>query len=67
MDEMMKKTKTGMPKKEMPQPKGHDKIEKVMAEFKAGTLRSSSGALVTDMAQARAIAMSEQREYDKKS
>lgn len=62
--EMMSKTKTSMPKKEM-QPKGHNKIEKVMAEFKAGTLRSSSGELVTSRDQALAIAMSEQRESEK--
>ena len=38
------------------------KFEKVMSEFKAGTLRSSSGELVTDRKQALAIAFSEQRE-----
>ena len=35
------------------------KIGKVMDEFKAGTLRSSSGDLVTDVKQAKAIALSE--------
>lgn len=35
------------------------KFHKVMSEFKAGTLRSSSGELVTDRKQAIAIAMSE--------
>ena len=34
------------------------KFEKVMAEFAAGTLRSSSGQKVTDRAQALAIARS---------
>lgn len=36
-----------------------DKIAKVMAEFESGTLRSSSGELVTSREQAMAIAMSE--------
>jgi len=35
------------------------KVAKVMAEFKAGTLKSSSGEVVTDKDQAIAIAMSE--------
>ena len=35
------------------------KFEKVMREFKHGTLRSSSGDAVTNPAQARAIAYSE--------
>lgn len=35
------------------------KIKKVMSEFKAGTLKSSSGEVVTDKDQALAIAMSE--------
>lgn len=35
------------------------KVKKVMSEFKAGTLRSSSGEPVTDRDQAVAIAMSE--------
>ncbi len=39
--------------------KGQAKVHKVMAEFKARTLRSSSGELVTDRDQAIAIAMSE--------
>ena len=42
--------------------KGEHKVEKVMGEFKAGTLRSSSGAKVTKGAQAKAIALSEARE-----
>jgi len=37
------------------------KIDKVMAEFKAGTLKSSTGAKVTDRKQALAIALSEAR------
>ena len=36
-----------------------DKISKVMREFKAGTLHSSSGDKVTKRSQALAIAMSE--------
>ena len=39
--------------------KPDDKIAKVMREFEAGTLRSSSGELVTSKRQAMAIAMSE--------
>jgi hypothetical protein len=35
------------------------KIRKVMNEFKAGTLKSSSGEKVTDPRQAMAIALSE--------
>lgn len=36
-------------------------IEKTMSEFKAGTLRSSSGKKVTSREQAIAIGLSEQR------
>jgi len=36
------------------------KVEKVMHEFKAGTLKSSSGDKVTNPKQAIAIALSEQ-------
>jgi hypothetical protein len=39
--------------------RGQKKVEKVMGEFKRGTLRSSSGARVTKRDQATAIAMSE--------
>jgi hypothetical protein len=35
------------------------KFERVMVEFKVGTLRTSGGDVVTDRAQAVAIAMSE--------
>jgi hypothetical protein len=35
------------------------KVEKVMGEFKEGSLRSSSGSKVTSRKQAVAIAMSE--------
>lgn len=37
-----------------------DKVQKVMHEFKAGTLNSSSGDKVTNPKQAIAIALSEQ-------
>jgi hypothetical protein len=37
--------------------KKNAKMEKVMSEFKAGTLRSSSGKKVTSRAQAIAIGM----------
>ena len=39
--------------------KKQDKIQKVMHEFKAGSLKSSSGQKVKDRKQAVAIAMSE--------
>lgn len=38
-----------------------DKVAKVMREFEAGTLRSSSGELVTSRKQAMVIALSEAR------
>lgn len=41
--------------------KAKHKIEKVMKEFKSGTLKSSSGDEVTDPRQAKAIAFSEAR------
>lgn len=40
-----------------------EKIAKVMREFENGTLRSSSGELVTSREQALAIAMSEARKH----
>jgi hypothetical protein len=43
------------------------KISKVMSEFRAGTLKSSSGQKVTSVAQARAIALSEAGVARKKS
>jgi len=39
--------------------KGQKKVQKVMHEYKGGTLRSSSGQKVTNRKQAVAIAMSE--------
>ncbi|MBK9134599.1 MAG: hypothetical protein IPM15_09785 [Betaproteobacteria bacterium] len=47
-------------------PKGHQKVEKVMHEFKEGTLKSSSGEKVTDRNQAVAIGLSEQRRAEHK-
>lgn len=41
------------------------KMKKVMDEFTAGTLKSSSGEVVTDKKQALAIAYSEAEEYSK--
>lgn len=38
------------------------KVEKVMHEFKEGTLKSSSGRKVTDRKQAVAVALSEARQ-----
>lgn len=43
-----------------------DKVEKVMSEYKAGKLKSSSGDKVTNRKQAVAIALSEQRAARKK-
>jgi len=40
------------------------KVATVMGEFKRGTLKSSSGKRVTSAAQAKAIALSEQRRAD---
>ena len=42
--------------------KGKGKVEKVMHEFKQGTLKSSSGRKVTDRKQAVAVALSEARQ-----
>lgn len=39
--------------------KGEKKLDKVFREFKAGTLKSSSGQPVTNRRQAIAIALSE--------
>ena len=41
--------------------KGSGKVEKVMHEFKEGTLKSGSGRKVTDRKQAVAVALSEAR------
>lgn len=43
-----------------------NKVEKVMHEFKAGTLKSSSGKKVKSRQQAIAIGLSEQRAAGKK-
>lgn len=45
--------------------KKNPKIEKVMSEFGAGMLKSSSGEKVTNRKQAIAIALSEARAYEK--
>ena len=42
--------------------KGKAKIEKVMHEYKEGSLKSSTGGKVKDRKQAVAIALSEARE-----
>ena len=42
-----------------------DKVEKVMREFKKGTLKSSSGEKVTKRKQALAIALSMQNRKSK--
>jgi len=41
--------------------KGKGKVRKVMHEFKEGTLKSSSGKMVTSRKQAVAVALSEAR------
>lgn len=46
--------------------KGDQKIHTVMKEYKAGSLRSSSGQKVTSQKQAVAIALSEARQARKK-
>ena len=43
-------------------PKAQAKVEKVMHEFKAGKLKSSTGGKVTSRKQAVAIGLSEARE-----
>lgn len=42
------------------------KVEKVMGEYKRGTLKSSSGKKVTSRKQAIAIGLSEQRRGKKR-
>jgi hypothetical protein len=44
-----------------PATKGDRKVEKVMHEYKEGTLKSSSGQKVTSRKQAVAVALSEAR------
>ena len=52
--------------KQQPMPKGKGKVEKVMKEYKAGTLNiGKSKKKVTSKKQAVAIALSEQRRVDK--
>lgn len=43
-----------------------DKVQKVMHEYKSGTLKSSAGDKVTSRKQAIAIGLSEQRAARKK-
>jgi hypothetical protein len=50
--------------KKIKQKDGTYKIQKVMEEFKSGTLRSSSGGKVKNRRQAIAIALSEQKRYN---
>ena len=55
-----------MPKKS-PMPKGKGKVEKVMKEYKAGTLNiGKSSKKVSSKKQAVVIALSEQRKANKK-
>lgn len=54
-----------MPAAKKPMPKGKGKVEKVMKEYKAGTLNiGKSKKKVTSQKQAVAIALSEQRKKD---
>lgn len=46
--------------------KQQKKVEKVMGEYKEGTLKSSSGSKVTSKKQAIAIALSESGQSKKK-
>lgn len=48
-----------------PIPKGKNKVERVMKEWKEGELKSSSGQKVTSRKQAIAIGLSEQRRAKK--
>lgn len=50
----------------MPTKKKNAKVQKVMHEFKAGKLKSSSGSKVKSKKQAIAIALSEQKAANKK-
>jgi len=50
----------------MPRKKPKNKVEKVMREYKSGSLKSSSGQKVTDRKQAIAIGISEQDRAKKK-
>jgi hypothetical protein len=53
------------PKATQRTPKGNNKIKKVMHQFKEGELHSGKDGIVTEKKQAVAIALSEQRQYDK--
>jgi hypothetical protein len=55
-----------MKKESMLKKKARSKIQKVMHEYKSGSLKSSSGQKVTDRSQAIAIALSEARRAKKK-
>jgi hypothetical protein len=46
--------------------KSNAKVERVMKEFKSGSLKSSSGKKVTSRKQAIAIGLSEQRKQNRK-
>lgn len=50
----------------MPRQRNRGKVEKVMREFKEGSLKSGSGKKVTSRDQAVAIALSEQRKARKR-
>ena len=52
-------------KKKLPKAPKNGKIEKVMGEFKRGTLKTSAGKKVTSLAQAKAIAINEARRKKK--
>lgn len=54
-------SRAGMGKQILKAPRSKSKVQKVMHEFKTGTLKSSSGQPVTNPKQAIAIGLSEAR------
>ena len=62
---VLKKAKEG-PVLRLEIKKSQDKVDKVMREWKEGTLKTGSGERVTDQKQAIAIALSEERDEKKK-
>lgn len=62
LDEFIEREHMATKKSSGTDSKGKHKIEKVMKEHKAGTLKSSSGKKVTHRKQAVAIALNEARQ-----
>lgn len=61
-----RRTYASRPGHRRPTPRGSTKVRKVLREFTAGTLRSSSGGRVKTKKQALAIGLSEQRRLERK-